>query len=126
MSQHLFGQYLNAPVNRRYDNRFLCDVVIPFIGKKYGNGKGSNFAKGKRYLKSQIPECKSDHIKLMLSSVSCPIRDKDNDNDDFMFRFSINSYVKLFAKIVEIMVNNHASFSDDIKKEIPSIQSRSA
>lgn len=119
MNRFLFGQYLNAPVNKRIDNWFLYEA-ISFIGKKYGSGKGSSFARGKRYLKKQVPECKTDHIKKMLKSVPHPIRDKNDD--EFVFRFSINSYVKLFAKIVELMSGNHTSFSDDIKKEIPLIK----
>jgi len=114
MSWSLFGQYLNAPVNKQISNRFLFDV-ISFIGKNNGNKKGRSFAKGKLYLKSQIQDCKTDHIKQMLSSKPHPIPDKNDYK--FVFSFSINSYVKVFAKIVELMHSNHASFSDDIKKE---------
>jgi len=114
MGRFLFGQYLNAPVNKRIYNSFLFDA-ISFIGKKYGDGKGSSFAKGKRYLKSQIKECKTDHIKKMLNSVPPPIWQKNDD--EFVFRFSINSYVKVFAKIVELMNSNYAFFSDNVKKE---------
>jgi len=115
----LFSQYLNAPVNKYINNIFLKDV-ISFIGKKYESGKGSSFAKGKRYLKKHIPECKSAHIKNMLKSIPHPIRDKNDD--EFVFRFSINSYVKIFAKIVELVSINHVSYTDEIKKEIYSIK----
>jgi len=119
----LFGEYLNAPTSNYMDNLFLRKV-ISFIGEKYvkgkGRGSGSHLARGRRYLKSQIDGCKTEHIKKMLTSEPAPMRDKDDA--EFVFRFSINSYVKLFAKIVEIMENNFASFSDDIKEEILSIK----
>jgi len=116
MSWSLFGQYLNAPVNKLISNRFLIDA-ISIIGKKYGSKKekASNFAKGNRYLKSQIQNCKTDHIKQMLYPELHRIPDKNDD--EFVFRFSIYTYVEIFAKIVEIMNSNHALFSDDIKKE---------
>jgi len=115
MKRFLFGQYLNAPANKRIDNMLLRDV-ISFIGKQYGNGKGSSFAKAKRYLNNKIPGCKTAHIKKMLNSV--PNRMRNKNDDEFMFRFSINSYTKIFAKIVELIDSNFESFSDDIKKEI--------
>jgi len=115
MSRFLFGQYLNAPVNRYIVNYFLKKVIC-IIGEKYGSGKGSSFARGKRYLKSQIPGCKSDHIKKMLGSVPRPIRERNDDK--FIFRFSINSYVKAFAIIIELMRKNYALFSDYIEMVI--------
>jgi hypothetical protein len=117
----LFWQYLNALTSGYMINRFLCEV-ISIIGKKYikrkGRGSGSHLAKGMQYLKSQIVGCTTKHIKKMLTSE--PTWNKEDA--EFVFRFSTNSYVKLFAKIVEIMDSNFVSFSDDIKDEILSIK----
>jgi len=117
----MLGQYLSTPTDVHIDNMFLR-VVISLIGEKYGSEKenGSSFAKGLRYLKSQIPDCKTEHIKLMLMSETNHIRGKNNY--EFVFCLNINSYVKIFAKIVELMISNHAAFSEAIKKEISSIK----
>jgi len=117
----MLGQYLHTPTNERIDNMFLRDV-LSFIGKKYGSekDKGSSFAKGIRYLRSQIRDCKAEHIKGMLNSV--PNRMRGKNGYGFVFHLSINSYVNIFAKIVELIVSNHAAFSEALKKEISSIK----
>jgi hypothetical protein len=119
MNVAFIGQYLNAPAGDEPFSNDDLKEVISRIGKKYGSGKGSPVAKGRMYLKKQIQGCSSNHIKLMLDSASVFMRGKNDDA--FWFRFSINSYVKVFAKIVEIMTNDHECFSDLITNAIPLI-----
>ncbi|MDR0476070.1 MAG: hypothetical protein LBH43_20685 [Treponema sp.] len=109
------GKYLNVPT---WDERIVNDSlgeVICIIGKNYGTGKCIDYKKGIRYLKKQIPGCSVRNIKLMLCSVPNFILREARDSK-FVLRFSIDSYVKVIAKIVEIMDENHALFFDSMQE----------
>jgi len=115
------GSYINAPSSDDIiRNSLLCEV-IKYMGKKYGSGRGSSFAKGKRYLKSKIPGCSTRNIKLMLNSVPNVLVASSVDYK-YVFRFSKSFYVLILAEVIKLMMDNKPVFHDDIVVEYAKIR----
>ena len=112
--------YINAPAGDESSVLEFLYHIICFCGEKYVTGKGSKFAKGKRYLR-QKTGCTGRSIKLMYKTVPNALV-KDREDSRFVFRFSIPSYAVIFKHILEVMAENKDVLSDDIAAEVKIIK----
>ena len=116
-----WGPYLNAPAgNVKPESLRLAQHIVSEIGKKYGTGKGQNLAKGRRYIKKQIPNCCINHIKYMLDATKNSSFRKENDSE-YIWRFQKDVYHEIFKFIVTYAEENKASLTANLKAEIKAV-----
>lgn len=102
------SHYVFAPAGAQKTQSGLIYRCVEYIGESQAGG-GSNFAKGKRYLKSKIPHCSGRAIKRTISTFS-----KVVGNDFETYGCDVYYYhIVLCHKIVYAIIDYIKTYSND-------------
>ena len=92
------GKYIFAPAGNRSETVGVLKNCIEFIGS-YQEGNGSNYAKGKRYIKNKVG-CSGASIKFLFKTFPKVINHEFEDLGLFVFRFDKNKCKSILLAII--------------------------